>query len=152
LILESRLKKCGVPEVKGVYEHQITQNYFVAVAIKQRYEGHAKQAGLQLTSLLNGGRYVIVVDEDVDITDLQEVLWAVCTRSNPMRDINVVSGLPASNLDPIFRKGEKDRIGSKVLIIACRPYAWRNEFPEVISFSPELVKGMREKWAGVLDL
>jgi 4-hydroxy-3-polyprenylbenzoate decarboxylase len=58
----------------------------VVVSIKQRYPGHSRQAGFiasQLPSAAYMGKYTIVVDEDIDVTNLEEVIWAVCTRTDP---------------------------------------------------------------------
>ena len=49
---------------------------FLAV-LKQRYPGHAVQAGHRRMCHAHLGRFVIVVDEDVNVTDLEEVIWAV---------------------------------------------------------------------------
>ena len=50
------------------------------LAIKQRYPGHARQAALIASQCRSGaylGRYVIVVDDDIDITNTEEVIWAI---------------------------------------------------------------------------
>ena len=50
-----------------------------------------------------GPKYVIVVDEDIDIYDLEKVLWAVCTRSQPARDALILSQINGAPLDPSAR-------------------------------------------------
>ena len=65
----------------------------IVVAIKQRYPGHAKQAALVACQCHAGaylGRYVVVVDEDIDITDVNEVLWAMATRSDPATSVDIL--------------------------------------------------------------
>ena len=47
---------------------------------------------------------VIAVDDDVDITNDQEVLWALATRFQPAQDLFIVDGLPGSALDPHLRR------------------------------------------------
>ena len=42
------------------------------------------------------GRYVVVVDDDIDITNMDDVLWAMTTRVDPARDIEIISGAYAS--------------------------------------------------------
>ncbi|MFC1962877.1 UbiD family decarboxylase, partial [Chloroflexota bacterium] len=108
MLIERELKKFGIPDVMGVWTHAICAQYFVTVSIKQRFAGHAKQAALIASEAATkgglGGRYVIVVDEDIDVTDLRHVLWALCTRSDPEKDINIISRVRSTPLDPIIRR------------------------------------------------
>ena len=63
------------------------------MAIKQRYPGHARQAGHVAAMCHAGaylGRYVLVVDEDVDVTDLNDVVWAMCTRADPEQSMDLI--------------------------------------------------------------
>jgi hypothetical protein len=56
------------------------------VSIKQRYPGHARQAGMIASQCRSGaylGRYVVVVDDDVDVTNSEEFLWVLSSRSIP---------------------------------------------------------------------
>jgi len=78
---------------------------FVVVAVKQAYAGHAKQAAQLVANCQSGaymGKFVVVVDEDVDPSDLFDVLWAMCTRCDPVRDIDFVRNAWASPLDPMI--------------------------------------------------
>jgi UbiD family decarboxylase len=153
---EIELRRCGIPEVKGVWNHTIVGAMFLTVSIKQRYAGHARQVGLMVASLpVRGsmaGRYIIVVDEDIDVTNLKDVLWALCTRSNPEKDIEILHGMRSTPLDPMIRKPAQLYTQSKAVIDACRPFDWRNEFPRPIKFSPEITDSIRQKWASSLDL
>ena len=79
---------------------------FNVIAIKQAYPGHARQAGLLAASCQSGsyiGRFVVVVDEDVDPTDLFDVMWAMCTRCDPAEDIEIIRSAWSGPLDPIAR-------------------------------------------------
>ena len=91
------------------------------------------------------GRYVVVVDEDIDPTNINEVLWAIASRSDPQRSIDIIRECPSSDLDPIVPKGLKG-LNSKAIIDACRPYRWIKEFPPVAQPSPSMQKEMWEKW------
>ena len=74
-----------------------------AVAIKQRYPGHAKQAGHIAAQCHVGaycGRYVIVVDDDIDVSNLEELIWALITRSDPATSIDIIHGAWSTPLDP----------------------------------------------------
>jgi len=93
-MLKQQLQSAGVPDVTQVWSHEIgASRMLIAVAIKQRYPGHARQAG-HIAAMCHAGaylgRYVIVVDEDVDVTDLDDVMWAVCTRCDPAEDMDVI--------------------------------------------------------------
>jgi len=78
------LAKAGIPDVKGVWTHEVGgSRLFIAVSIKQRYLGHARQAGFIASQCQTGayvGRYRGGVDEDIDPSDLNEVVWAMCTQ------------------------------------------------------------------------
>ncbi len=153
-LLQRRLENIGLPDVKAVWFNEAVGAFLLTVSIKQRYAGHAKQAGLLASQLAGVGvtivRYVIVVDEDIDVTDIRDVLWALCTRSDPDKDIDIIRGLPSTRLDPMTRKPATAFFASRAIIDACKPYEWINEFPEVIDFSPEIVGRVQEKWGTVL--
>ena len=143
------LEKAGVPDVRGVWISDIAGPMLVAVSIKQRYAGHARQAayvasqGNPIGAYM--GRYVIVVDEDIDPTNVRDVLWALCTRSDPAKDIDMIRQAWSSALDPIIRKPTKAFFNSRAIIDACRPFDWIEEFPKAISYSPELKAMLKQK-------
>src|SRR5262249_60342111 len=89
-----------VPEFSGA-------RMFNVIAIKQAYPGHVRQAGLlaagcQSASYL--GRFIVVVDEDVDPTDLFDVMWAMCTRCDPANDIEFGRRTWSGPRDPMLDK------------------------------------------------
>jgi 4-hydroxy-3-polyprenylbenzoate decarboxylase len=87
--------------------------------------------------------------------DLEDVMWAVCTRSDPVRSITLIDHTRANFLDPMVRSrfdANAGHTGSCAVIDACRPFALRDRFPKVAESSPEFKKRVREKWAGTLDL
>ncbi|WCK52345.1 UbiD family decarboxylase [Aneurinibacillus sp. Ricciae_BoGa-3] len=141
----------GVPDVKGVWAHEIGgARMFTVVSIKQRYAGHAKQAGHILSQCGVGaylGRYSIVVDEDIDPANLQEVMWAVATRTDPDLDIDIIKRSVGSKNDPMFVTYQsKTAFSSRAIIDACRPFDYLNEFPEVAEASKELQEQIKSKW------
>ncbi len=148
-LLHNELEKAGVPDIKGVWLNPAGLDLFMVISLKQRYAGHARQAALLATAnRLTGslGRYVVVVDEDVDPTNIQEVLWAICTRSDPEKDIDIIRRLWSSTLDPMIRKPTSALFNSRAIIDACKPFEWMQEFPKEISISSELEQRVREKW------
>lgn len=70
------------------------------IAIRQRYPGEAKNVGLAALGAYGWLKYCIVVDEDVDVFDMDDVWWAVTTRSGPDRAIRVLAGAPTFPRDP----------------------------------------------------
>ncbi len=147
------LEGAGIPDIKGVWVHQGgAGRTFVVVAIKQRYFGHANQAGL-VASQVNPtgyvGRYVVVVDDDIDPTDIHDVIWAMGTRSNPKTDLTVLDRTWSSRLDTMVTD---DRLyNSRVVIDACIPYERLETFPAVAQTSPELAAEIRRKFPGVFE-
>lgn len=154
-LLWNALIKSGVPDVKGVWLSEVGQQQLVIVSIKQRYPGHARQAAFlasQNRPAAYHGRYVIVVDEDIDPSDIQQVLWALCTRSDPEKDIEIFRRAWSTPLDTTIRKPTNAYFNSRAIIDACKPYEWIDEFPEDIKISPELVERVKGKWGTILNL
>lgn len=150
-MLHNELERMGVPDVKGVWISEIGGRQFITVSVKQRYAGHAKQTALLATQSRVGsnmGRYVIVVDEDIDPTNVQEVLWALCTRSDPEKDIDILRNCRSNSLDPTIRRPAQAYFNSRAIIDACKPFEWIDEFPQEIRISPELIKRVKAKWPG----
>jgi len=76
--------------------------YLLIVSMKKTREYEPRN--VIATALgMAGPKYVIVVDEDIDIYDLEKVLWAVCTRSQPDRDALILSQINGAPLDPSAR-------------------------------------------------
>ncbi len=148
-LLWDQMEAAGVPGIQAVWCHPAGgTRLFNVVAIKQMFAGHAKQAGAVACQCRAGaylGRYTIVVDEDVDPTDLYDVVWAVCTRSDPERCIDILRRCWSGPLDPIIPAGQKG-FNSRAIIDATRPYEWRDQFPAVAEASPEIRRRTLEKW------
>jgi UbiD family decarboxylase len=154
-VLWNNLIKSGIPDIKGVWMSEVGHQQLVIVSLKQRYPGHARQAALlacQNRPAAYHGRYVIVVDEDIDPSDIQQVLWAVCTRSDPEKDIEILRGLWSTPLDTTIRKPTNAYVNSRAIIDACKPYDWITEFPEDLRIDAELEEKTRKKWGDVLKL
>jgi 4-hydroxy-3-polyprenylbenzoate decarboxylase len=137
-LLYEELAKAGVPDVEAVWQHEAGgSRMFTVVAVRQRYPGHARQV-LHVASQCHtgayAGKYVVVVDEDIDPSNLEEVIWAVCTRSDPADSIDFVRRAWSTPLDPRLtpqQRSEGDFTNSRALIDATRPYEWRDKFPRV---------------------
>src|SRR5260370_30419898 len=94
----SNLEAGGVTDVVGVWQH--VSQLMTAVALRQRYEGHAKRAALIAAANSYMGRLVVVVDDDVDPSDLADVMWAVTTRCEPSEQTDIARNAGSSAPDP----------------------------------------------------
>jgi 2,5-furandicarboxylate decarboxylase 1 len=106
--------------------------YTVIVQLTPRFDGEARAALLAaLSSPYLYPKMAIAVDEDVDIHDARDVMWAVATRVNPETDVHVIPGMRAHGLDlaspELLPPGSPawQRVGGKMLIDATKPATWR---------------------------
>ncbi|HTN69585.1 MAG TPA: UbiD family decarboxylase [Methylomirabilota bacterium] len=96
----------------------------VVVSIEKLFEGYGKMVGLAIFGQPSGRhiKQVTVVDDDIDPTDPVAVEWAVATRVQPHRDIEIMDGLTGIFLDPSLPKEEQEGPArtSKMLVDATR--------------------------------
>lgn len=156
-LLRENIIQAGVPDVTAAWAHECgNARLLLGVSIKQRYPGHAAQAGHIAAMCHVGaycGRYVVVVDDDIDVSDLEELMWAVVTRSDPATSIDIIKNAWSTPLDPRLEpsmREQGDFTNSRAIINACRPWHWRDEFPKVNKPSPELAKLAQEKFGYLL--
>ena len=102
------------PEIIDFYLPPEGCSYRVAVvSMRKQYPGHAKRVMMGVWSFLRQfmyTKYVIVVDEDVNTRDWQDVIWAMSTRVDPVRDFTFVENTPIDYLDfasPVSGLGSK---------------------------------------------
>ncbi len=156
-LLKENIQNAGVPDISAVWAHEVgSARLLLAVAIKQRYPGHAAQAGHIASQCHVGaycGRYVIVVDDDIDPSDLEEVMWAVVTRSDPATSIDIIHKTWSTPLDPRISPDAReagDFTNSRAIIDACRPFHWRDKFPLVNKPSAEKAREAMKKFGYLL--
>ena len=121
------------------------------ISIKQLYPGRPKQVALATTSVHAGAsanRFVIVVDDDIDPTDTNEVLWALSTRTDVIEDVDVIKRCWSTALDPMAYAGEGGAryYNNRMLIDACRPYDRLGTFPAVARKTQEEAEDIRSRW------
>ena len=157
-LLKESLKAAGIPEVTGVWAHEVGgARMLVAASIRQRYGGHAMQVGHVLSQCQAGayaGKFVIVVDDDIDVSDLDELLWATLTRSDPATSMDIIHNAWSSTLDPRIPPEKRERgdfTNSRLIIDACRPFHWRDQFPPVNKPSAELAREARQRFGWILE-
>jgi len=156
-LLKQELKKTGLPDVVATWCHEAGgSRQLTAVSIKQRYPGHSRQAGhlaAMCRSVAYAGKYVIVVDDDIDVSDLEDLTWAMLTRSDPATSIDIIHGTWSTPLDPRIPPEEKakgNNTNSRAIIDACRPFHWRHAFPKVNMPTADKARLAREKFGYLL--
>jgi UbiD family decarboxylase len=148
----SNLEAAGITDVVGAWQH--VSQLMTVVAIRQRYDGHAKRAGLVAAAHSYMARLVVVVDDDIDPSNLADVMWAVTTRCEPCEGIDIVRNAWSSALDPRIPPADKDRgvtSHSKAIIDACRPFAWREKFPPPSALTADEAREIEAKWGKMLS-
>jgi UbiD family decarboxylase len=146
------LETIGVPGIAGVYAHPAAASGWgmVVVSLRQLYAGHVAQV-LALTAQCLAAAYytkwVIAVDDDVDPTDMNEVMWALSTRCHPAEDIDIIRKTWSTGLDPSQVEMERRPYGSKALIDACKPHRYLKEFPQPTLLRREIYERVAARWA-----
>jgi 4-hydroxy-3-polyprenylbenzoate decarboxylase len=147
------LEAAGLPGIVGVYAPEGA--LIVVASIRQQYAGHAKQVGTAVSGLTHSPiRLIVVVDEDIEPSNTEDVLWAIATRSDPATTFELQTGCPSNVLDPMItpeRKRGRELTNSRALVIACRPWEWRDEFPAINRASDALRSRTYEKWRHLFD-
>ena len=92
--------KARFPEVVALHYPNSGSHFHCYVKVGPHRDGQARQIMLGLLGWDPYLKTVVAVDEDVDITDDSEVLWALATHFQPARDLFMIDGLPGSPLDP----------------------------------------------------
>jgi len=145
------LDKLGIPGIQGVYAHPAGAGGFgmTVISLEQRYAGHAAQC-LALAGQVPGGAYytkwIIAVDEDIDPTDMDQVIWAMSSRSNPIEDIDILRNTWSTWLDPTQNPPEERPYGSKALINACKEHRYLPVFSKRTTLSRETYDGVAKRW------
>jgi 4-hydroxy-3-polyprenylbenzoate decarboxylase len=135
-----------------VYAHPAASTGWgmVVVSMQQRHAGHTAQV-LALTAQCPGAAYftkwVIAVDEDVDPTDINQVLWAMSTRCDPAEDLDILRNTWSTGLDPSKFPAEARPYGSKVLINACKPHRYIKDFPRRTLLNRDTYDQVVGRWA-----
>ncbi|MEI9852474.1 MAG: UbiD family decarboxylase [Sphingomonas sp.] len=144
----TEIESAGLPGVTGVWCHESgAGRLFNVVAIDQSYPGHAKQAGMLAAACRAGnyaGRWVVVVDGDIDPANINDVIWALSTRCDPASDIDIIHGAWSTPLDPVLSGPPYE--SNRAVINACRPWARKDSFPTVAEASPALRQKVFARW------
>ncbi|MCC6472707.1 MAG: UbiD family decarboxylase [Burkholderiales bacterium] len=144
------LNGMGVPGIRGVWSPPEAAGWgMTVVSIEQRYAGHAAQVGALAAQCMGGAyftKYVVVVDDDVDPTNLGEVVWAMVTRSRPAHSIDILRETWSTYLDPSQNPPEIRPWGSKCIINACKEYKYIKSFSRRSLLKREVYESVCARW------
>ena len=142
------------PEIIDFYLPPEGCSYRMAViSMKKQYAGHAKRVMLGTWSYLRQFMYtkfVIVVDEDIDVRNWQDVIWAITTRMDPARDLTILENTPIDYLDfasPV------SGLGSKVGFDATNkwPGETNREWGRPMVMSPDVISKVDAMWDSLFN-
>ena len=137
------------PEIVDFYLPPEGCSYRIALmSIRKAYPGHAKRMMMGIWSYLRQflyTKFVIVVDDDIDIRDWKDVMWAVSTRMDPARDITVIEHTPIDYLD--FASPEPG-LGGKIGLDATNKWPPETSRPwgRKIRMADEIVEEVTANW------
>ncbi len=119
------------------------------ISIKKRYPGQAKKVMMGLWGMgqLALTKMFVVVDEDVNVHDMNDVIWAITTRTDAARDITIINNTPTDTLDPA---SPLVNLGSKLGIDATQKTAeegFEREIQEKVEVDDETKKLVDSKWS-----
>jgi len=148
----ANLEAAGISDITGVWQH--VSSLMTVIALRQRYDGHARRAAMIAAGNAYMGRLVVVVDEDIDPSNMNDVMWAIATRCEPSESVDILRRGWSSALDPRISPQDKaDGVSSnsKMIIDACRPWTWRESFPQPSALSIDEARAVHDKWRQVLE-
>ncbi len=129
-----------IPNVRAVHVPTSGCAAFTAfVSITQTRPGEAKHAIPVVFGVDHYLKFVVIVDDDIDVFDESDVLWALATRVQPDRDIVVISGSLGAILDP---SASEQGVTAKIGIDATKPFG--QPFAEKLRMTPEKMAWARE--------
>lgn len=119
------------------------------ISIKKRYAGQAKKVMMGLWGMgqLALTKIFVVVDEDINVHDINDVIWAITTRSDAARDVIIINNTPTDTLDPA---SPLVNLGSKLGIDATqktREEGYQREIQELVRSDDETKKLVDSKWS-----
>ncbi len=143
------LRQCSLPGVRDI--HCTVSGAFLTavVSVEKRFDGYGKMMAMAILSTWAGRpiKNLIVVDEEIDPHDWDQVVWALSTRLNPERGVEILKDVLGSAVDttmaPEERRSGAYRV-SKLILDATRPV--NLPFPEVCSPKPDVLERIQKEW------
>lgn len=110
--------------IQDVFMNSGGATFMATIALKQTRAFEARQVLVAALGSRARCKYIVAVDEDINIQDSNDVLWAINTRSQPSKDVIIIPDLPVCELDPTSKDGGT----SAMAIDATIP--WGEDFQE----------------------
>ena len=121
---------------------------FAIISIKKRYPGQAKKVMMGLWGMgqLSLTKMFVVVDEDINVHDMNDVIWAITTRADAARDTVIINNTPTDTLDPA---SPLVNLGSKLGIDATqktREEGYEREIQQAVKVDDQTKNLVDSKW------
>jgi UbiD family decarboxylase len=151
-LIRNDLSRLGIPGIKGVYSYPASAASYGmnVISMEQKFAGHVSQV-LSIASQVSAGSYyakwIVAVEEDVDPFDINQVLWAMATRCNPVEDIDILRNTWSTYLDPTQNPPDNRPYGSKALINACREHRFLDTFSKRTKLRQETYVKVCSRWS-----
>ena len=144
------LIKQQFPEIADFYLVPEACSYrMICVSIKKMYAGHSTRIMMGIWSYLRQFMYtklIVVLDEDINVRDMKDVIWAISTNVDFARDCTIIEGTPIDYLDfasPVSGLGSKMGIDATTKIFPETTRTWGTK----IQMDQEIIKNIDEKWS-----
>lgn len=144
------LMKAQLPEIVDInLPIEAVFHNLCIVSIKKRYPGQAKKVMFALWGMgqMMFAKTIIVLDDNVNVQDLREVLWATTTRFDPAKDVTIIERAPTDTLD---HASPLSNLGSKMGIDATRKGAdegFNREWPDALKMEESVKKRIDSLWS-----
>lgn len=144
------LEAIGAPGIRGVYVYPSSSSAagLMVVSMTQLHAGHVSQVlalAAQCPAAAYCVRWIIAVDDFVDPTKIDEVIWAMSVHANPADDIDILRKTWSYRTDPSLAP-EARPYGSKALIDACQPHRYRASLPNRTLLRRPTYERVCERW------
>lgn len=152
-LLLDQLRAMRLP-VQMVFRPPESSLQMLVVSTKVPYANFSKELGAIIWGQRFRPSYVVIVNDDIDVTDMTQVVWAICTRCHPDRGISKLTGLPGHVMNPALSTEERELgIGGASVLLDCTwPFHWKPEdISQVTSFQaswpPEVQSRVLQSWS-----
>lgn len=122
-----------------------TCRFHAVVSISKRFEGEARLAILTAFAKQDLIKYVVVVDDDIDVDDPVAVEWALATRMRADKDIVVIPGMKSNPVDPM----SVDRLIAKLGVDATLPMTAAPEARQSVGVPDEVMASIEARWDSI---
>jgi 4-hydroxy-3-polyprenylbenzoate decarboxylase len=149
------LEAKGIAGIKSIWCHEVGNGaLFNVIAIEQLFAEHSRQVGLLASRYGNLGRYIIVVEDDIDPANIEQVIWAITTRNLPDEAIQILTQCRSNSSDPAisiekkrkYKDVSKPLVAARVIINTCRPLEQKGSWYPVARVNPQFRTLILEKW------